>query len=137
MSRGEDIHEILQCGPDPSAVGKNQAPSDTQSWGPEGEMTAMAETNSLEEPGRWGNQTSELSKLFRQQQRLSWASLAARTVKNPPARRETWVPSLGWEDPLEEGTATHSNILAWRIPWTEEPGRLQSMGSQSWIQLND
>ena len=76
----------------------------------------MAETNSLEEPGRWGNQTSELSKLFRQQQRLSWASLAARTVKNPPARRETWVPSLGWEDPLEEAMATHSSILVWRIP---------------------
>ena len=43
---------------------------------------------------------------------------------------EMWVQSLGWEDPLEEGTATHSSILAWRIPWTEEPGRLQSMGSQ-------
>ena len=51
-------------------------------------------------------------------------------VKNPPAVRETWVRSLGWEDPLEEGMATHSNILAWRIPWTEEVGGLQSMGSQ-------
>ena len=51
-------------------------------------------------------------------------------VKNPPAMPETWVCSLGWEDPLEEGTATHSSILAWRIPWTEEPGGLQSMGSQ-------
>ena len=48
-------------------------------------------------------------------------------VKNPPAMREIWVHSLGWEDALEEGTATHSSILAWRIPWTEEPGRLQSM----------
>ena len=45
-------------------------------------------------------------------------------VKNPPAMWETWVQSLGWEDPLEEGMATHSSILAWRIPWTEEPGRL-------------
>ena len=45
--------------------------------------------------------------------------------------RETWVWSLGWEDPLEKGMATHSSILAWRIPWTEGPGRLQSMGSQS------
>jgi len=45
-------------------------------------------------------------------------------VKNPPAMRETWVLSLGWEDPLEKGMATHSSILAWRIPWTEEPGRL-------------
>jgi len=51
-------------------------------------------------------------------------------VKNPPAVQETWVRSLGWEDPLEEGMATHSNILAWRIPWTEEVGGLQSMGSQ-------
>ena len=49
---------------------------------------------------------------------------------NPPAMQETWVPSLGREDPLGEGRATHSSILAWRIPWTGEPGRLQSMGSQ-------
>ena len=51
--------------------------------------------------------------------------------KNLPAVRQSWVRSLGWEDPLEEGTATHSNILAWRTPWTEESGRLQSMGLQS------
>ena len=51
-------------------------------------------------------------------------------VKNPPAMWETWVRSLGWEDPLEKGTATHSSILAWRIPRTEESGGLQSMGSQ-------
>ena len=49
-------------------------------------------------------------------------------VKNSPAMRETWVQSLSWEDPLEEGMATHSSILAWRIPRTEEPGTLQSMG---------
>ena len=61
---------------------------------------------------------------------FSWASLVAQMVKNPSAMQETWVQSLGWEDPLEEGMATHSSILAWRIPWTEEPGRLQSMGSQ-------
>ena len=54
----------------------------------------------------------------------------AQTVKNLPALRETWVRSLGWEDPLEKKMATHSSILAWRIPWTEEPGRLQSMGLQ-------
>ena len=54
----------------------------------------------------------------------------AQMVKNPPAVREAWVPSLGGEDLLEEGMATHSSILAWRIPWTEEPGRLQSMGLQ-------
>ena len=51
-------------------------------------------------------------------------------VKNPPAMWETWVRSLAWEDPLEEGMATHSSILAWRIPMDEEPGGLQSMGSQ-------
>ena len=54
----------------------------------------------------------------------------AQTVKNPPAMQETWVPSLGWEDPREEGMAIHSSILAWRILWTEKPGRLQSMESQ-------
>ena len=48
----------------------------------------------------------------------SWTSLVAQLVKNPPAMWETWVQSLGWEDPLEEGKATHSSILAWRIPWT-------------------
>ena len=52
------------------------------------------------------------------------------TVKHLPTMRETRVRSLVWEDPLEKELATHSSILAWRIPWTEEPGRLQSMGSQ-------
>ena len=60
----------------------------------------------------------------------TWASLVAQLVKNPPALWETQVQSLGWEDPLEKGKATHSSILAWRIPWTEEPGGLQSMGLQ-------
>ena len=54
----------------------------------------------------------------------------AQKVKNLPAMWETWVRSLGWEDPLEKEIAIHTSILAWRIPWTEEPGRLQSMGSQ-------
>ena len=54
----------------------------------------------------------------------------AQTVKRLPAVQETWVRSLGWEDPLEKEMATHSSILAWEIPWTEELGRLQSMGSQ-------
>ena len=53
----------------------------------------------------------------------------AQTVKNPPAMQETWVRSLGWKDPLEEGLTTHSSIRAWRIPWIEEPSGLQSMGS--------
>ena len=56
--------------------------------------------------------------------------LVAQAVKNPPAVQETWVRSLGREDPLEQKMATHTSILAWRIPWTEEPGGLQSMGSQ-------
>ena len=60
-----------------------------------------------------------------------WASLVAQMVKNLPAIWETQVRSLGQEDLLEEGMATHSSILAWRIPWTEEPVRLQSVGSQS------
>ena len=51
-------------------------------------------------------------------------------VKNFPAMHETWVPSLGWEDPLEKEMATHSSILVWKMPCTEEPGRLQSMGSE-------
>ena len=58
------------------------------------------------------------------------ASLMAQSVKNLPAMQETWVGSLSREDTLEEGVATHSSILDWRIPWTEKPGSLQSMGSQ-------
>ena len=58
-----------------------------------------------------------------------WTSLVAQMIKNVPALQETQVQSLGWEDSPEKGKATHSNILAWRIPWTEEPGRPYSMGS--------
>ena len=57
-------------------------------------------------------------------------SLVAQTVKSLPAVQETQVQSLGWEDPLEKEMATHSSTLAWKIPWTEEPGRLQSTGLQ-------
>ena len=57
-------------------------------------------------------------------------------VKNLSAMQETWVQFLGWEDPLEEDMATHSSILAWRIPWTEEPEGLQLTGLQSWTRLN-
>ena len=59
-----------------------------------------------------------------------WASLVAQMVKHLSAMLETQVQSLGWEDPLEKEMATHSSTLALKIPWTEEPGRLQSMGSQ-------
>ena len=58
------------------------------------------------------------------------ASLVAQIVKHMLAIQETWVQSLGWEDPLEKEMATHSSTLAWKIPWMEEPGRLQSMGLQ-------
>ena len=61
---------------------------------------------------------------------LLGVSLVAQRAKNLPAMQETWVWSLGWEDPLEKRMATHSSVLVWRIPWTEEPGGLQSMGSQ-------
>ena len=63
-------------------------------------------------PGKWG-----------------WASLVAQTVKSLPAVWETQVRSLGWDDPLEKAMATYSSILAWKVPWMEEPGRLQSMES--------
>ena len=67
----------------------------------------------------------------------SWVFLVAQTVKNPSAVRETWVRSLGWEDALEEGVATHFSIVAWRIPWTEESGGLQATGSQSQTRLSN
>ena len=66
-----------------------------------------------------------------------WASLVAQMVKNLTAMQETWIQSLGWEDPLEKGMAIHSSILAWRIPWTEEPGVLQSTGLQSRTRLSN
>ena len=68
---------------------------------------------------------------------LSYSSLVAQVVKNLPAMKETWVQSLGWEDSLEEEMATHSSIVAWRIPWIKEPGWLRSMGSQGWTQLGN
>ena len=61
---------------------------------------------------------------------IASTSLVAQTLKRLPPMQETQVPSLGWEDPLEKEMATHSSILAWRISWTEESGRLQSTGSQ-------
>ena len=64
--------------------------------------------------------------------RGAWQAVVSRVAKSLTAMQETWVPSLGWEDPLEKEMATHSGILAWRIPWTELLGGLQSMGLQSW-----
>ena len=66
-------------------------------------------------------QTEEPGRLYTY---IYWASLVAQMVKTLPAIQETWVRSLSWEDPLEKGMATHSGILAWRIPWTEESGGL-------------
>ena len=67
---------------------------------------------------------------------FSALSLVAQRIKRLPAMQETRVRSLGWEDPLEKEMATHSSTLAWRIPWTEEPGGLQSTGSQSRTRLS-
>ena len=73
--------------------------------------------------------------------RYEWGSLEVLMVKNLPAMLETWDQSLSWEDPLKQGMATHSSILAWKIPWTEEPGGLQSLGSQraryDWVTNTD
>ena len=82
--------------------------------------------------------TGEADGLLSMELRKNWTrfrnqgtgSLVAQWIKCLPAMRETRVQSLGWEDPLEKEMATHSSTLAWRIPWTEEPGRLQSTGSQ-------
>ena len=62
--------------------------------------------------------------------KFAWASLVAQRLKHLPAMWETQVLSLGWEDPLEKEVAAHSSILGWKIPWTEEPGGIQSTGSQ-------
>ena len=70
------------------------------------------------------------NRLHRHYNLVTWGSLIAQLVKNLPAMQESWVQFLGQEDPLEKEMATHSSILAWRIPWTEESGRLQSVGSQ-------
>ena len=86
----------------------------------------------------WGHKESDTTEqLTLSLSNTNWASLVTQVLKSLPAVPETWVPSLGQEDPLEKGMATHSNILAWRIPWTEEPGGLQSTGLQSQTRLRD
>ena len=70
-------------------------------------------------------------KVFMKSEVIAGGSPMAQAVKSPPEMQETRVWSLSWEDPLEEEMATHSNILAWEIPWTEKPGGLQSTGSQT------
>ena len=76
------------------------------------------------------NQTRLSDFTFTFTKAISWTSLVAQTVKHLSTMRETRVQALGWEDPLEKEMAIHSSTIAWRIPGTEEPGRLQSMGSQ-------
>ena len=80
---------------------------------------------------------SNLSMALTFSKTLGQASLVAQRLKHLPGMLEAQVQSLGWEDPLEKEMATHSSTLAWRIPWREEPGRLQSMGSQSRTRLSD
>ena len=73
----------------------------------------------------WGRKESHMTeRLNNNKDSTTRASLVAQTVKNLPAMQETWVRSLGWKEPLEKGMVTHSSVLAWRIPWTEEPGGL-------------
>ena len=72
----------------------------------------------------------KVSMNYRDGIKTKWAPLVTQMVKNPPTMWETWVQSLGWEDPLEKEMAPYSSTLAWKIPWMEDPVRLQSMGSQ-------
>ena len=87
----------------------------------------------------WGSSAKPDIFTYRQTRALLWgASQMVLVVKNPPANTgEMWVQSLGREDPLKEEMATHSSIIAWRIPWTEEAGRLQFIGLQSQTQLRN
>ena len=91
--------------------------------------------------GSWWAIVHRVAKSWTQLKQLSsvhtWVGISqvVPVVKNPPANAGDVVRSLGWEDPLEDGMATHSGILAWRIPWTEEPAGLQSMGLQSQLPL--
>ena len=78
----------------------------------------------------WGHQESDTTECFHFHFHIPWASLVAQMVKNLPAMQQIWVQSPGLEVLLKKRMATHSSILAWRIPWTQEPGRLQFMESQ-------
>ena len=78
----------------------------------------------------WSWELNSIVKYIKCNYCLFWVPLVAQMVKRLSTTQETWVWSLGWEDPLEKEMAIHSSTVAWKIPWTEEPGRLQSMGSQ-------
>ena len=77
-----------------------------------------------------GNNSCSFMQIFIEHLLCIWEAAVAQRVKHLPAMQETWVLSLGQEDPLEKEMATHSSTLAWKISWTKKPGRLQSMGSQ-------
>ena len=111
---------------------------------PPNNMTLTIKKQKLTEQAKSTNSLSQLKNLsshflvtsttstFLKNSKELEVSLVAQMLKNLPAMQEASVPSLGQEDPLEKEMATHCNILAWEIPWTEEPGRLQSMGLQEW-----
>ena len=108
-------------------------------------LSDWTELNWTEDAGIWGQHFANYMSFFpiRWQVFFDMHVFISQTilpgnsvVKNPPAKQETWIRSLGWEDPLEKEMATHSSILAWEIPWTEKSGGLQSMGwqkSQTWL----
>ena len=113
-------------------------------WERQGVLAWVAESNWKDAAAiKWDGKDRERNRFAKENKNLSvldrlnlrylldlWASLVAQMVKHLPAMPETWVRFLGWEDPLEKEMAIHSSTLAWKIPWTEEPDRLQSTGSQ-------
>ena len=109
---------------------------DTERMGFPGRSAGQESASNAEGPGSLPGSGSSPGEGIGYLLRRSWASLVAQTVKNLPTMRETWLRSLGWEDPLEEGMANHFSVFACRIPRTEEPGGLQFMASQSQTQLS-
>ena len=90
-------------------------------------------TSALREQGRAGGALGPATGFVE----TPWASLVAQMVKNPPAMQETRIQSLGQEDPLEKGMATHPSVVAWEVPWTEERGGLQSMELQTESEMTE
>ena len=100
---------------------------DSPSQGFPGSSASKESTCKARDPGSIPESESSPGEVIGYPLQYSWASQVVQRAKNLPAKWETWVRSLSWEDPLEEGMETHSSILAWRILWTEEPSGLQSM----------
>ena len=116
------ISQFFASGGQSIEVSASVLPMNIQGWFPLG-LTGWI---SLQSKGLWRVFSNTNSSALR----FLWTSLVAQMVKHLPAMQETWVWSLGWEDPLEKEMATHSSILVWKIPWMEEPGKLQPM----WLQ---